>query len=209
MNRALRAELLDMAAADQEARRQVNLLMASDDQFCAAYSRLTDPEQSTPGVIEGKPEELPPVLREMLSTDSANLVRLRQIVDCHGWPGRRLVGDDGAAAAWLLALHADSDRDFQRNCLALLSEAAANGDADPRQVAWLTDRLLLADGKDQHFGTVILLVDGRPAAYRLADPEGVEARRSSVELSPLRDELERVARNEPRQDFPCAESCDS
>jgi hypothetical protein len=209
MDRALRAELLDMADADQEARQRVNHLMASDDELRAAYSRLTDPERSTPGVIEGKPESLPPVLREMLETDSANLVRLRQIVECYGWPGRRLVGDDGAAAAWLLALHADRDRDFQRRCLARLAEAAADGDANLRQVAWLTDRLLLADGKDQRFGTVILLPNGRPEAYRLADLERVETRRAQMGLSPLRDELERVGRNEARQDCPYPGHCDS
>jgi hypothetical protein len=31
--------------------------------------------------------------------------RLVQILDSYGWPGRSLVGEDGAAAAWTLALH--------------------------------------------------------------------------------------------------------
>jgi len=31
--------------------------------------------------------------------------QLVQILDTYGWPGKSLVGDDGAEAAWLLALH--------------------------------------------------------------------------------------------------------
>jgi hypothetical protein len=32
-----------------------------------------------------------------------------EILDTYGWPGKRLVGDDGAEAAWMLALHAMPD----------------------------------------------------------------------------------------------------
>ena len=37
--------------------------------------------------------------------------RFVQILDGHGWPGRNLVGEDGAEAAWLLALHIMPDPD--------------------------------------------------------------------------------------------------
>lgn len=35
--------------------------------------------------------------------DEGNLPRLRAIVEEHGWPGRSLVGEDGADAAWLVS----------------------------------------------------------------------------------------------------------
>ena len=45
----------------------------------------------------------------MQAVDLANTTRLREIVSADGWPGRSLVGTDGAHAAWLLAQHADPD----------------------------------------------------------------------------------------------------
>ncbi len=38
--------------------------------------------------------------------------RMREIVARVGWPGRRMVGDDGASAAWLLVQHSDTDPGF-------------------------------------------------------------------------------------------------
>jgi len=35
--------------------------------------------------------------------------RLVEILDSYDWPGRSLVGEDGAEAAWLLALHTMPD----------------------------------------------------------------------------------------------------
>ncbi|MFI7610911.1 YciI family protein [Nonomuraea terrae] len=46
-----------------------------------------------------------------------------------------------AQAAWLLAQHADRDRDFQRRCLPLLRDAVARGQAAARQLAYLVDRV--------------------------------------------------------------------
>jgi hypothetical protein len=57
--------------------------------------------------------------------DAENLPWLKQLVAEIGWPGRSVVGEDGASAAWLLAQHADCDPGFQRHCLDLLTVAAA------------------------------------------------------------------------------------
>jgi hypothetical protein len=48
------------------------------------------------------------------AVDAANTARMKRIVAERGWPGRSLVGDDGAQAAWLLVQHADHDPAFQR-----------------------------------------------------------------------------------------------
>ena len=64
-----------------------------------------------------------------------------------------MVGGDGEHAAWLLAQHADSDPEFQRICLDLVTQAVACGEALPTELAYLTDRVLLAEGKPQEYGT--------------------------------------------------------
>jgi hypothetical protein len=50
-------------------------------------------------------------------------------------------------AAWLLVQHADHDPAFQRVCLELLGGAVRAGEADVRHHAYLTDRVLLAEGR--------------------------------------------------------------
>jgi|HubBroStandDraft_3_1064219.scaffolds.fasta_scaffold71532_2 hypothetical protein len=56
-----------------------------------------------------------------------------------GWPGRTLVGEDGAQAAWLLAQHADHNPDLQRAFLDALRDAVARGEL-PRRTSpiWRT-----------------------------------------------------------------------
>jgi hypothetical protein len=61
--------------------------------------------------------------------------------------GRSLVSVDGTQAAWLLIQHADHDPAFQRACLELLGHAVHAGEADATYHAYLTDRVLLAEGK--------------------------------------------------------------
>lgn len=83
----------------------------------------------------------------MVAADGENLPWLRQVITDVGWPGRSLVGEDGAHAVWLLAQHADRDPAFQHRYLDLLIAAVERGEATIVQQAYLTDRVLLHEGK--------------------------------------------------------------
>jgi hypothetical protein len=117
--------------------------------------------------------------------DAQNLPWLRQVITEHGWPGQSAVGEDGAMAAWLLAQHADSDPAFQRRCLDLLTAAAEADEATKSHVAYLTDRVLLAEGGPQEFGTQVTGRAGRWMPCNLRDPDRVDARRAAMSLGPL------------------------
>ena len=48
-------------------------------------------------------------LRRLADIDRKNTARMKEIIENKGWPGKSLVGGDGAHAAWLLVQHADRE----------------------------------------------------------------------------------------------------
>ena len=127
-----------------------------------------------------------------LAVDDDNAAWLEQVIDRVGWPGRSLVGEEGSHAAWLLAQHADRRPSLQRRCLQLLEEAAAIGEASMADLAYLNDRVLLASGEEQIYGTQFIARNGRYVASRLRDPAAVDDRRASAGLEPLQTYLDRI-----------------
>jgi hypothetical protein len=134
----------------------------------------------------------------MLEADGENLPWLKEVVAAHGWPGASLVGTDGAHAAWLLAQHADADPAFQRQCLGLIGAAVEAGEASLLEYAYLTDRVLLAEGRPQVYGTQVTRRDGAWVPRDLRDPELVDERRTATGLEPLAEYLERFGDYPPQ-----------
>jgi hypothetical protein len=131
----------------------------------------------------------PAELARLMEMDSENTAWLATIIDKIGWPGRSLVGEDGAHAAWLIVQHADLNRSFQQRCLKLLREAVEAGEAAPVDLAHLTDRVLLAKGRPQRYGTQTIVRDGRYQPAPIKDKKSVDARRATVGLPPLAADL--------------------
>lgn len=150
---AFRAELLAMVQEDQANRRQV-----------------LPPNKSTP---EG--------WAKVEAADAQHTARMKEIVKAHGWPGKSLVGDDGAFAAWLLVQHADRDIAFQKECLVLIEKAVKSGEASGRNLAFLADRVATAEGRKQVYGTQF--GDGEPLP--IEDEAHVDERRTAIGLKSL------------------------
>lgn len=119
--------------------------------------------------------------------------QLLTIIAEHGWPGRRLVGKRGSAAAWLVLQHAISMPSLQRRGLELLRTGATNGDVEPAQVAMLEDRIRVFEGKKQIYGTQYDWDDrGEMSPYPIEDPGGVDERRRAMGLPPLEENTRRM-----------------
>lgn len=124
----------------------------------------------------------------MSATDARNRARLKMLIRDFGWPSKSLVGSAGVDAAWAIAQHSDLDVPFQQQALALLADAVKRGEAEPNQLAYLTDRVLVNTGKKQIYGTQMMAAPNGDLAPRpIADPANVDERRASVGLGPLRD----------------------
>ncbi len=128
----------------------------------------------------------------LIAMDEANAEWLQTIIEAVGWPGRALVGEEAAHAAWLIAQHADRRPTFQRRCLELLEQAVAAGDASPADLAHLTDRVLLSSGEEQIYGTQLAPREQGYVPARLRDAETVDIRRAAVGLEPLSAHLARA-----------------
>ena len=90
---------------------------------------------------------------EMEALHLQNAALLNDAFDALGWPGRGLIGDDGAGAAFLILQHAISRPDLQRRGLALMLEAIPKGEANALDAAYLSDRIAVMEGRGQTFGT--------------------------------------------------------
>lgn len=135
--------------------------------------------------------------------DHANAAVLRRIVADHGWPGRSLVGEDAAKAAWEIALHADHLSDFQRLALRLLATAVERGEATIQQWAHLHDRCSINYGIPQTYGTQYRPGRDGPERHAVHDPDHLDARRASIGLPPAataQDALRRRHAREPETD---------
>jgi hypothetical protein len=124
----------------------------------------------------------------LIKVDSENTAWLRSVLDHMGWPGRSLVGEQGAQAAWLLAQHADHDPEFQQECLSRLAIAVAACEAEPSHLAYLTDRVRCAQGKPQVYGTQFWRgsdAAGPLVAQPIEDEDLLDERRAALGLGPF------------------------
>jgi hypothetical protein len=171
----LRSELLERTKGDQEARMAFIAWMKEHGTGGMAVTAALSKE---------KQAEFEKLSGRLKAIDEENTKWLQGVVQKHGWPTTSLAGEDGASAAWLLVQHADADPKFQRKCLDLMARLPKE-EVSLSNLAYLTDRVLLAEGKKQRYGTQFTSVDGKWQPRPLEDEANVDERRSQAGLPPL------------------------
>jgi hypothetical protein len=127
---------------------------------------------------------------QMEKVHLANADLLEEAISEIGWPGRAHVGDEGAAAAFLIAQHAISRPTLQRRALELVLEAIPAGQANPLDAAYLADRIATFEGREQTFGTQFDWdASGQLSPAPVRDAAGLDARRASVGLPPIAETI--------------------
>lgn len=130
---------------------------------------------------------------QMEAVHRRNARRLLEIVDVLGWPGRTQVGDAAADAAWRIAQHAIGEPSLMRRFAAEVAAAVDRGDADPKHLAMLTDRIRVFEGRPQIYGTQYdWAPDGSAMVpmVGIVDPDRVDERRRRVGLPAFRPTFE-------------------
>lgn len=123
--------------------------------------------------------------------DGAHTARMKEVVAEFGWLSKDMVGEDGVSAAWLLVQHADQEPAFQRECLDLMTALPA-GEVDLVDLAYLTDRVRVNEGKKQLYGTQFWTVDGELVPRPIEDEAGLEARRAAAGMITMKEYTARI-----------------
>ena len=125
----------------------------------------------------------------VFSIDSANLTWLRKLISEKGFPTAAQVGIEGVHLAWVLVQHADQDPKLQSDLIPVMEERFFAGELPANDLARITDRVLVAGGKPQRYGTQY---DWFAGDFTLPEPEKlveIDAARSRLGLMPLADYL--------------------
>ena len=155
-------ELMEMKRVDQEYRSSMHVLPAPKDANAGKESEQGhDHEHSHGEHAHDSEHSHGGEHAHGMNVDERHTARMKEIVKQHGWPTNSMVGSDGATAAWLLVQHADHDPKFQRHCLELMKKVPA-GEVSTVDLAYLTDRVLVNEGKKQLYGTQFWMQNGKP-----------------------------------------------
>lgn len=115
--------------------------------------------------------------------DSSMIAALRATAATRGsvWPTKSVVGGAGTRAVWLLSLR---DTALARAALKRMMEAGPE-ESSAADVATLEDRVRLASGRKQIYGTQIVRENGAVRLASLEDSAHVDLRREGAGLPPI------------------------
>ncbi len=130
------------------------------------------------------------------SVFNLNEQRLKGVLQRYGFPGYDLVGEKGSNNFWLMVQHCDKHVPFQQKVLKAMKAELPKHNADPKNYAYLTDRVLINSGKKQLYGTQLQYrFDSCQAVPRpLQDSLAVNNRRKDIGLEPIESYLNWMSR---------------
>jgi hypothetical protein len=183
----LRAELMRLLKDDQKIRGEFNKFRREHGLFGIDNKSLNEKLDKDSALKKGFQD----LALQMQQFDDGRLVRMKEIIAKYGWPGRSLVGTEAATATYLIVSHAVRDVGFQRSALEAIKKLP-QCEVENTQLASLTDRVLLAEGKKQLYGTMIFVKpDGTFAPNPIEDEANVDKRRAELGLQTLAEYIRR------------------
>lgn len=128
---------------------------------------------------------------EMKELHNRNAKILGDIIDKIGYPTIDKVGKEANEATWLIIQHSIGQPEFMKKCAKLLEKAVSENKADPKSLAYLTDRIAVFEGKEQLYGTQFDWDEyGILSPNHFDDLTKVNERRKSIGLNTLEEQTE-------------------
>jgi len=133
---------------------------------------------------------------EMKELHNKNAKILNNIIDTIGYPTIDKVGKEASEATWLVIQHSIGQPLFMKKCAKLLEIAVNESKADPKSLAYLTDRIAVFEGKPQLYGTQFDWDENGNLSPNLFDELiKVNERRKSIGLNTLDEQTEIMRRH--------------
>ena len=133
--------------------------------------------------------------QDMEALHIANAYELDKIITEIGYPSISKVGKEANEAAWLVIQHAISLPKFMKKCADLLRDSVKKGDGDSLNLAYLTDRIAVYEGRLQLYGTQF---DWNEEGQLVAQPYDklalVNQRRAAIGLNTLEEQTKIITR---------------
>ena len=140
-------------AHDETLKKQLNDILTTD-QGIREYldTEVTESRKDSLSQLLGySREELGKnVFTIMNKIDSLNLLKVEEIIQKHGYPGKSLVGEPANTTVFYVIQHAPSKVPTYFN---LIKSAGKKGELSYHFVAMMEDRMLTSEGKLQIYGT--------------------------------------------------------
>ncbi|MGN6213990.1 DUF6624 domain-containing protein [Parafilimonas sp.] len=126
---------------------------------------------------------------EMKELHNRNAIILNEIIDQIGYPAITKVGKAASEAAWLVIQHAIGQPGFMKKCVKLLEVVVSENKAHAKNLAYLTDRVAVLEGKPQLYGTQFDWdKNGELSPELFDDLIKVNQRRRSIGLNSLEEQ---------------------
>lgn len=115
---------------------------------------------------------------EIETLSAQNVATLVSMVPAEGWFSSKTYGQEAATGAFLIVQHADTP--LQRQFLPAIEAMAQRGEALWSEYALMDDRIAVAEGQLQRYGTQMHCVEGRMIPQPTEEPDQLEARRAPM-----------------------------
>ena len=121
-----------------------------------------------------------------------HMTKLEELMSSEGWISSKKYGKTASIQALNIMKNAPGERLAPH--LDALLKATENGEANPPEVAYIHDKVLMHQGKKQLYGTQIAFNEkkGINDVYPIQDEANVDTRRAKVGLGPLADALKKM-----------------
>lgn len=153
------SELEQMRELDQQDRQRLHDMLVKGQTKSAEFQTLSD---------------------RQTAVDAANIARLAELLDRHGWPR----GGRASNTAFLVIQHAEPA--VQRRYFPMMREAQQRGDLSATELGMLEDRMRVRDGKPQRYGSQLSMGPGNKLRFDpIEDEANVDKRRAAIGMEPI------------------------